>query len=98
VLERFDVCALKTEILLLDLLASISGFSGITSDTRTPTGEFGKDEMCTNCFKLESDMEEGKRIMKCARCRQVSDCGPECQQAHWKKAHKKEYPRKKKYF
>jgi hypothetical protein len=52
--------------------------------------QHGNDEMCTNCFRLESGLLlEGKRLMKCA-CKQVNYCSPECQKEHWKKFHRKE--------
>jgi hypothetical protein len=50
----------------------------------------GIDEMCTNCLRLESGLEEGKKLMKCSWCKQVSYCSRECQKEHWKKFHKKE--------
>jgi hypothetical protein len=51
--------------------------------------QLGNDEMCTNCFRLESGLEEGKKLMKCA-CKQVNYCSPECQKEHWKILHRKE--------
>jgi hypothetical protein len=57
---------------------------------------FGKDEMCANCYVLESKMEEGKTLSKCGWCRQVTYCSRECQKLHWNKAHKKECTGRKK--
>jgi hypothetical protein len=50
----------------------------------------GFDEACNNCFRLESGLEEGKKLMICGWCKQVSYCSRECQMEHWKKFHKKE--------
>jgi hypothetical protein len=50
----------------------------------------GNDEMCTNCLRLESGLEEGKKLMICGWCKQVNYCSRECQMEHWKKFHKKE--------
>jgi hypothetical protein len=50
----------------------------------------GNDEVCTNCFRLESGLEEGKRLMICGWCKRVNYCSRECQMEHWKKFHKKE--------
>jgi hypothetical protein len=50
----------------------------------------GSDEMCTNCYRLESGLGEGKKLMICGWCKQVNYCSRECQTEHWKKFHKKE--------
>jgi hypothetical protein len=52
--------------------------------------QHGNDEVCTNCFRLESDLEEGKKLMFCGWCKQVNYCSRECQKVHWNKTHKKE--------
>jgi hypothetical protein len=52
--------------------------------------QHGNDEMCTNCFRLESGLEEGKKLMICGWCKQVNYCSRECQMEHWKKFHRKE--------
>jgi hypothetical protein len=52
--------------------------------------QYGTDEVCTNCFRLESGLEEGKKLMICGWCKQVSYCSRKCQMEHWKKFHKKE--------
>jgi hypothetical protein len=52
--------------------------------------EHGNDEVCTNCFRLESGLEEGKKLMICGWCKRVNYCSRECQMQHWKKFHKKE--------
>jgi hypothetical protein len=51
---------------------------------------YGNDEVCTNCFRLESGLEEGEKLMICPLCEQVNYCSRECQKDHWKKFHKKE--------
>jgi hypothetical protein len=50
----------------------------------------GKNEMCANCFVLETALVENHRkLMKCSACR-VTYCGRDCQAEHWTKAHKKQ--------
>jgi hypothetical protein len=57
---------------------------------------FGKDEMCANCYVLESRLGEGETLSKCGWCRQVTDCSRECQKHDWNKAHKTECAGRKK--
>lgn len=40
------------------------------------------------CSKDDSELEEGKKLKKCAKCLDVMYCSKECQTAHWK-VHKK---------
>jgi hypothetical protein len=54
---------------------------------------FGTDEMCANCFVLESS--KGKMHFQCSGCHQVPYCSRECQGAHWERAHKTNCHKKK---
>lgn len=52
------------------------------------------DEMCANCFVLESALldesnNDQQGLKKCSRCRQIKYCSRECQVEHWK-THKKQ--------
>jgi hypothetical protein len=70
---------------------------GVRKDLKNAIGKSnGKDELCANCYMLESKMDEGEKLSKCGWCKQVTYCSRECQKLHWKKAHKKECARKKK--
>jgi hypothetical protein len=46
-------------------------------------------EMCANCHVLETSLQNGLTLSKCARCQQIKYCSRTCQGEHWKRAHKK---------
>jgi MYND finger len=52
-----------------------------------------REEMCANCFVLESDLKReangGGYLSKCSKCLKLKYCSRECQVEHWKRAHKK---------
>jgi hypothetical protein len=41
------------------------------------------------CDKANDELEEGAKLQKCAKCKDISYCSKECQKTHWPK-HKKE--------
>jgi len=46
-------------------------------------------DMCANCFVTDADLKkEGKVLLKCTSCNQVTYCSRNCQKKQWKK-HKK---------
>jgi hypothetical protein len=45
-------------------------------------------EMCANCHVLETSMQNGLKLCKCARCQQIKYCSRTCQSEHWKRVHK----------
>jgi sulfur relay (sulfurtransferase) DsrC/TusE family protein len=47
-------------------------------------------EMCANCFVLERTLENGAKLSKCSRCKQIKYCSRTCQAQHWKKIHKQQ--------
>jgi hypothetical protein len=46
-------------------------------------------EMCANCHVLETSLQQGLTLSKCARCQQIKYCSRTCQAEHWKRVHKK---------
>ena len=53
----------------------------------TPSSERTNDESCRMCGSVKAK-EDGKPLMKCARCRRVRYCSVECQRRDWQE-HKK---------
>ncbi|RDW75245.1 hypothetical protein BP6252_06387 [Coleophoma cylindrospora] len=36
------------------------------------------------CGKAHDDLDDGKKLLRCGKCKVASYCGKECQTAHWK--------------
>ncbi|KXZ48824.1 hypothetical protein GPECTOR_25g409 [Gonium pectorale] len=53
--------------------------------------------MCANpgCSTFTGAAEAELRLRQCTGCREVRYCGPECQRAHWRAAHKSECSRQR---
>jgi hypothetical protein len=51
-------------------------------------------EMCANCHVLETSLQNGLKLSKCARCQQIKYCSRTCQSEHWKRVHKKQCGKK----
>ncbi|XDG05416.1 hypothetical protein ABKA04_005031 [Annulohypoxylon sp. FPYF3050] len=45
--------------------------------------DFGQADRCRNCNATHT--KKGGELMKCARCKEVMYCSPECQKKDWKK-------------
>ena len=45
---------------------------------------------CAQCSKTQADLPAGKKLLACAACKVVSYCSKACQQAHWKRGHRKQ--------
>jgi hypothetical protein len=55
----------------------------------TPYNFYAERCKGSGCGKANDELEEGVTLQKCAKCKEVSYCGKDCQKSHWPK-HKKE--------
>jgi len=42
-------------------------------------------DRCKGCGKSNDDLEEGTKLLKCGKCKEMSYCSKECQKGHWAK-------------
>ena len=82
--QRFEQCYLCDEVR--------SAYTNIRTDfyRHLKKEHEIKDEMCANCFVLEKNFDEDKKLLICTRCKQIGYCSRACQVAHWKKGHKEQ--------